>query len=643
MTIIVLVKQVPETDSLVMDEATGTVVRKEDSSIVNPLDLYALEAALRLKDANPDTKIIAVSMGPGHAAAALAEAISMGCDDAILVSGKEFAGSDTWATAKALAAAIKPAGIPDLIFCGERATDGDTGQVGPEVAAFLGLPVMTYASSLNREGDTLQVERILETDIERIRMPMPCLISVTKAVGEPRLPTLSGKKRAFRHSIPVLGIKELMLNPETVGSKGSPTRVVRISSPKISRHSVILDAADPKGKKRAIAAVIAALEDRGLLPEALTMAASPVASAYASAYASALDGTQRQDDSPAETQITACDSSGTKRSVWILAEARHGKVLPISFELLQWARSLGSKENILTTAVLCGPASEPEILFSYGADRIIHCPDSRLAPHEIALTARYLDSLLASESPDVFLAGATTYGRSVMPYLAALSSFGLTADCTSLSFDIASGELLQTRPAAGGNIMATIRTLGKRPQMATVRPHSQKPHLMQSAASCVFETRDLDGTIPGNDIQLLEEKPLKLDETLDSKVRIVAFGRGLKKKDNIHLIRDLAQVLDAGIGASREAVDRGWADYPRQVGLSGHTVSPDLYLACGISGAIQHLAGMQTSGFIMAINTDPDAPILSVSDIAVRADVFDFLPSLTEALKNHLSAREAQR
>jgi len=639
MTIIVLVKQVPETDSLVMDEATGTVVRKEDSSIINPLDLYALEAALRLKDANPDTKIIAVSMGPGHAAAALAEAVSMGCDDAILVSGREFAGSDTWATAKALAAAIKPAGIPDLILCGERATDGDTGQVGPEVAAFLGLPVMTYASSLSMEAGSLLIERILETDIEKIRMPMPCVISVTKAVGEPRLPTLSGKKRSYGRSIPVLGIKELMLNPETVGSKGSPTRVVRISSPKIARHSAFLDAADPEGKKRAIAAVIAALEDRGLLPETLTLSASAVASAQASAYA----GTQRQDDSPAETQTAARGSSGTKRSVWILAEARHGKVLPISFELLQWARSLGPEENILTTAVLCGPASEPEILFSYGADRIIHCPDSRLAPHEIALTARYLDSLLASESPDVFLAGATTYGRSVMPYLAALSSFGLTADCTSLSLDIASGELLQTRPAAGGNIMATIRTIGKRPQMATVRPHSQKPHLMQSAASCVFEKRDLDGPFSGNSVELLEEKPLKLDETLDSKVRIVAFGRGLKKKDNIHLIRDLAQVLDAGIGASREAVDRGWADYPRQVGLSGHTVSPDLYLACGISGAIQHLAGMQTSGFIVAINTDPDAPIFSVSDIAVRADVFDFLPSLTEALKNHLSAREAQR
>lgn len=641
MTIIVLIKQVPETDSLVMDEAAGTVVRKEDSSIINPLDLYALEAALRLKDANPQIKIIAISMGPGHAAAALAEAVSMGCDDAILVSGKEFAGSDTWATAKALAAAVSSVGVPDLVLCGERATDGDTGQVGPEVAAFLGLPVMTYASSLSMEAGTLLIERILETDIERIRMPMPCVISVTKAVGEPRLPTLSGKKRAFGRSIPVLGTKELALNPEIVGNKGSPTRVAKISSPKIARHAVILDATDPEGKKRAIATVLAALEARGLLPE--TAALPDSAQASVQACEGEPDGAQSQDNSPAETQTAASDSSSPKRSVWILAEARHGNVLPISFELLQWAHSLGPKEHILTTAVLCGPASEPEILFSYGADRIIHCPDSRLAPHEIALTAGYLDRLLASESPDVFLAGATTYGRSVMPYLAALSSLGLTADCTSLAFDIASGELLQTRPAAGGNIMATIRTLGKRPQMATVRPHSQKPRLIQSATSCIFEMRGLDGTISGNGMELLEEKPLKRDETLDSKVRIVAFGRGLKKKDNLHLIQDLALVLDAGIGASREAVDRGWADYPRQVGLSGHTVSPDLYLACGISGAIQHLAGMQTSGFIVAINADPDAPIFSVSDIAVRADIFDFLPSLTEAIKNHLSVREAQR
>lgn len=637
MTIIVLVKQVPETDSLVMDEATGTVVRKEDSSIINPLDLYALETALRLKDAKSDIKIIALSMGPAHATTALAEAIAMGCDDAFLVSGKEFAGSDTWATAHALAAAIKYLGIPDLILCGERATDGDTGQVGPEVAAFLDVPVMTYASALQMQDIALLIERILETDIERIRMPMPCVISVTKAVGEPRLPTLSGKKRALGRSISVLRIHELMITPESIGTKGSPTRVVKISSPKISRNSILLDATTPEGKKRALETVITELEARGLLPAAEVAAASDKTSAFCEDRNLAAPG---QTETPNQPRQGAGKDSNNKRSIWVLAEARSGTILPISFELLHWARSLGPEENILTTAVLCGPAQEAEILFRYGANRIIHCADPRLASHEIALTAHFLARLTASESPDVFLAGATTYGRSVMPYLAALSSSGLTADCTSLSLDIENGELLQTRPAAGGNIMATIRTLGRRPQMATVRPHSKKPFLLHSEPSCNYETRNLEIENAGQRVELLSVIPLQLDETLDCKTRIVAFGRGLKKKEHIHLIKNLALTLDAGIGASREAVDRGWADYPQQVGLSGHTVSPDLYLACGISGAIQHLAGMQTSGYIVAINSDSEAPIFSVSDIAIKADVFDFLPSFTEALRNRSAARE---
>ena len=324
--------------------------------------------------------------------------------------------------------------------------------------------------------------------------------------------------------------------------------------------------------------------------------------------------------------------------VWILAETKGGEVAPVSFELLAWARSLGEAKEVSITAVLAGPADDPEELCYRGADTVVHGPDGALGGHSARALAAWLASLLEEKRPTVFLAAATATGRTVLPYLAAREGLGLTADCTELSLDPDTGVLLQTRPAAGGNITATIRTARGRPQMATVRPHSRRPLEREPSRPVAVETRAFAPPEAANEPVLLEERPFESSRGIADARFVVAGGRGFRKKEGFALLHELALSLGAEVGASREAVDRGWTEYPRQVGLSGRTISPDLYIAFGISGAIQHLAGMQTAGTVVSVNTDPEAPIAAMSDLAIRADLFEFIPALAARLRDYRPA-----
>ncbi len=244
MNIIVPIKQVPETSNVKMDPVTGTMVRSGVESVVNPLDLYALEAALSLKD-QLGAKVTAITMGPAKADKVLDMAISMGCDEGILVSDRKFGGSDTWATSYTLAAAIRKIGNVDLIITGERATDGDTAQVGPGIAAWMDFPLATYVSHIEVENEnTLRVERLVEEGYEMLRLPLPALITVVKEIAAPRLPTLSGKKRAMKTEIPTLTADDLDVESIFLGLKGSPTKVVKIETPKVTRGGTLVYAQD---------------------------------------------------------------------------------------------------------------------------------------------------------------------------------------------------------------------------------------------------------------------------------------------------------------------------------------------------------------------------------------------------------------
>jgi len=265
MRIVVPIKQVPETNAVKMDEETGTMIREGMEAIVNPLDLYAIEVALRLREIHGG-EVITLSMGPPKAVKGLREAIAMGCDSGVLVSNKAFAGSDTWSTSYVLAASIRRIGGYELIICGERATDGDTGQVGPGIAAFLDLPVVNYVSKLDELTDrTARVYRLVENGHEVLDVDLPAVLTVVKEIGVPRLPTLRGKQNAKKVDIPVWGPDDLEVETGDLGLRGSPTRVVKIFRPKVTRTCEKLAAEDEAGVADAVGRVVSYLQEKRLI------------------------------------------------------------------------------------------------------------------------------------------------------------------------------------------------------------------------------------------------------------------------------------------------------------------------------------------------------------------------------------------
>lgn len=322
--------------------------------------------------------------------------------------------------------------------------------------------------------------------------------------------------------------------------------------------------------------------------------------------------------------------------VWIIAETLEGKLKDVSFELLARARALADTLGVRLGSVVLGHRvgdGELDKLVRYGSDVVYAVDDARLACFVCERYANVLGHLIDAHAPEIVIAAATTMGRTLMPYVAVKAHAGLTADCTDLAIEEGSGNLLQTRPAIGGNIMATIKTPDHRPQMATVRPRSTRPLQPDGSRSgsierISFEVAWDDGRTEVLGTRKTDDQQISIDEA----DVVVAGGRGLKKRDNFALIERLAQLLGAQVGASRDAVDRGWATYPHQVGLSGKTISPRLYIAAGISGAVQHLAGIKTAGCIVAVNSDEHAPLLDIADFAIVGDLFAILPEIERRL-----------
>jgi electron transfer flavoprotein alpha subunit len=329
------------------------------------------------------------------------------------------------------------------------------------------------------------------------------------------------------------------------------------------------------------------------------------------------------------------------KGVWIFAEQRDERLMNVALELLGVGRDLADALDVSLSAVLlCGteiPACDgmPQQLVHFGADQVYFIDHPLLGQYQTDVYAKALVSLIDRYLPEIVLFGATTLGRALAPRVAARLRTGLTADCTGLTIDREKRLLVQTRPAFGGNLMATIVTPSHRPQMATVRPNVMKRLEPQtSRTGRLIEVKDI--SLQAEDICT---KILDVIHDADTTVNlqeaniIVSGGRGLGVAENFKLIRELADVIGGAVGASRATVDAGWIPSYHQVGQTGKTVHPKLYIACGISGAIQHLIGMQTSDIIIAINKDPNAPIFNVATYGVVADLFDIVPVLTETFR----------
>lgn len=323
------------------------------------------------------------------------------------------------------------------------------------------------------------------------------------------------------------------------------------------------------------------------------------------------------------------------KGIWVFAEQRGGRIRSVVYELLSEGRKLAGELGVELSAILLGPEPEgvADSLIEQGADRVYLVEGEGLDEFHDDSYAAALVQLVEEMRPEILLGGGTAIGRSFFPKVAARLGTGLTADCTGLAIDKEKRLLLQTRPAYGGNIMATIICPSRRPQMATVRPKVMERGERESGRKGELVRRSLDGIGKPRTrlIEFVPEKEVTVNIT-EANV-IVTGGRGLGEAENFSLIRELAEALGGAVGASRATVDAGWIPYSHQVGQTGKTVKPRVYIACGVSGAIQHLIGMQSSDIIVAINRDPDAPIFKVADYGIVGDLFEVIPALIRQLK----------
>jgi electron transfer flavoprotein alpha subunit len=322
--------------------------------------------------------------------------------------------------------------------------------------------------------------------------------------------------------------------------------------------------------------------------------------------------------------------------VLIFAEYRHGKVAPVCFELLGIGRKLADQRGVPLSAVLLGGAVRgyASDLIAAGADRVLLAEHPELEQFREDIYASILEQVIGQYKPEVVLAGATAIGRSVIPYVATSINAGLTADCTRLEIRASDGMLLQTRPAFGGNIMATIECPNTRPQMATVRPKVMAPAEPDPSRKGEVLTVDLPASLLHSRLEVKETVVNTEDQVNIQEVEaLVAGGRGLDSAKGFALLRELAHELGGAVAASRAAVDAGWIPYPHQVGQTGKTVSPKLYIACGISGAVQHAVGMQSSEVVVAINRDKNAPIFDIATYGVVGDLYEVVPRLIQRLQ----------
>lgn len=573
MRILICLKQVPDTTEV---KLTGdlTLEREFVAQVLNPADESALELGLELKEKHGGT-VTVLTMGPKRAEGMLREALSRGADEAVLMTSPRFAGADTLVTAHCLAEAEKALGGFDLILCGRRAVDGETGQVGPMVAAMLNRPCVVNATEGEIEDGCLRALQLTEAGSVAWKAPLPAVMTLCEWSHALRLPTISGLRRAAQADVQFCEPEDLGIDPATCGLKASPTRVTHISARPVGVRPCV---------KTSFAEVMKALEAKGLALGAAgqeTLAPTAVSA-------------DKDEQSAAITIAVLCEGDGSAAA-----------------ELLGKARQLTPSGRVLALS----ETKEPPLsaFASFGADEAAAL--GRLTD-DCAQADRIADALRQLQ-PDAVLFPATIRGRFLSAWVAAKLHTGLTADCTALSLT-ETGLLKQVRPAFGGNLTSEILCKTARPQMASVRPGVFPEPAPLTGRTCAL--RPLKLAASPERMERLSFTPAESGVSLQGAPVIVTGGKGVGSKKGFEKLEELAALLGGGVGATRSAVDAGWISYPHQIGQTGITVRPRLYLAFGVSGLVQHTVGMSSSGVVVAVNKDRNAPIFACADYGIVAD-----------------------
>jgi electron transfer flavoprotein alpha subunit len=620
--IVVCVKHVPDATDIRFDPITLNLIREGVPSIVNPFDLNAIEEAVRLKEKLGAT-ITAVAMGPLQAQEGLREALALGVDKAIMVSDREMAGADTLATSYTLwksIATIANENPFDLILTGKVAIDGETGQVPPGLAVRFDIPIIsnvTKIEKLDPQSKTIVVKHRFDDGIETVQAKLPAVLTITEEANKPRKFTIEGMLKAERTKIEVWNKDKIQADPNLLGLKGSPTIVKKVFPPPGRKQGEIFDGTnDPQGAAKWLTQKLIGAHVLGK---------------------GRLDTVKSASQTSNGNNVTIKTAgNGNYGEVWIFVEHFHGRSIQVPWELLGEGRRLaniyGTKLGALVIGHNVGHLAKEA--FVHGADKVYLVEDERLEEYRTQPYAVAMEEVVRKFRPEALLVGGTVRGRDLAGSAATFLETGLIADCTGLDIDLETGTFMGTRPDYGGNLMSTIICPKQRPTMASVRPRVMK-------SLPVDEGRDgeivrVDPNLKSDDLntEVTDFVPIeRVGIRLEDAQIIVSGGRGLGSAKNLALVEELANVLHAQVGASRAAVRAGWIGPDHQVGQTGFTVRPRLYIAVGISGAIQHIVGIMNVDYIVVINRDPEAPIFKMANFGIVGDLFKIVPALIDELK----------
>jgi electron transfer flavoprotein alpha subunit len=633
LTIISLIKQVPVPGEMRMGE-DGLMDRTKAKSIINIDCQFGLEAGLQLRKQIPDAKLIVCSMGPVSFEVSLRKAISMGYDEAYLLSDRKLGGSDTYATGLAISTMLKHLGFtkdskdPFIILAGRQTSDGDTAHVPSQVAESIGIPQATFVESIKTDGsDKVLAKRIIEGGYQMMKLPIPCVISLTPTGIPPRKPSLSGAIKARNMKITTFGIVDIGLGTEKIGINGSPTIVANVVNIVSERPPITMS--DGHNDAALVESLIANFTKGGNVLEKKEKAA------------------KKEIERP---DFPVKDFRDGASGIITWAEVTNGNISRPSLELLTPARNLASQlgKDTKVMTLMIGRNVRPlaQTLIEHGSDEVILVENDKLEEYLVLPFSAIFEQVIKERKPEIALFAATTSGRELAPRIGMKTNSGVTADCTGLEIGeyidkkekvIYTPILESRRPTYGESKLATI--LGfVCPQVSTARAGTfEVPERVEGKQGIVSS---FNPVLSDKDFVVEIVKTVRGEGGLQNLFAadiIISGGRGTTN-DNLGLIKALAEALiSQGINTewacSRPVVDEGVVDYPRQVGQTGKTVRPKVYIAVGISGAIQHIAGMKEAGKVIAIDHNPKANIFHHADFGILGEYQDILPELIERVK----------
>jgi len=572
MKILVLVKQIPDINRITFDSKTMRIVREGVPLMFNSFDKKAVEEAIRIKE-RTGCEVAVATMGPPSAGDILNESLRMGADTAYLVTDRKFAGSDTWVTAKILSRVVEYV-KPDLVLAGKYSLDGETSQVPPEVAYMAGMKFKSsvFRIEFSEDMKTMTLEQDREDGINRYEGTLPALLSVSEKIN---------RARSIKPETPDMTSKIVVINAEKLGidftgTDASPTVVTGTSEVKNLRSVEFLN----PGRE---------------------------------AYEKILDLINEK-KSRKETEVI--DNSVNGKNGSVMGVALGDPEVSIEIASKAWEITKGMDLEVIMAGNL-----DPEKLKGMPCNRYI-----RIKASGNDTFAASIIKIMEKEKPEFVIFPSTIDGREIAARIAAEKSLGLTADCIDLKYD--GKQLIQLKPAFGGGIVAEIISRTK-PAMATVRPGMFQKY----TGSETFKVEDEDSSGIEN-FTLLENIPVPSEYTpLSSSSTVIGLGRGIKKRDFVQKALELSRKLGSTVGATRPIVDMGFVPRQQQIGLTGSSISSDLYINLGVSGQDNHVVGLRYVNTIVSVNNDPNAPIFKYSDFGIVSDINEFTDGFLQYLK----------